>query len=247
MWIFGFTLMQIIVFGVVLYFYKKITAGDTENTVKRLGAVYEDLLKKQKDLTEKLETAEKEYQAKKEESSTIADKLAGQAMDDARKKEEEILKKARAEAEDILSKAHGSRAQLAREMEIAASKKMVDFTADLLNHVYDEKVRTLIHGQFIKNFIEQAKKSDLASVDLQGQHPTIRTPIALKKEEKDQLCQVLAERLGSRDIQIDEVVDEALISGVALQIGTLVLDGSFANALRESAMQVKEKLQTTGS
>ena len=244
MWIFGFTLMQIIVFGVVLYFYKKITAGDTENTVQRLGAVYEDLLKKQKDLTEKLEAAEKEYQAKKEESSLLADKLASQAMDEVRKKEEEVLKKARAEAEDILSKAHASRDQFAKEMEVVASKKMVDFTADLLGNIYDDKMKALIHGQFIKNFIEQAKKSDLASVDLQGQRPTIQTAIALSKEERDSLRRVLADRLGSPELQIDEAVDEKLIAGVALQIGTLSLDGSFANAIRESSSQVKEKLQT---
>lgn len=244
MWIFGFALMQIVVFGVVLYFYKKITAGDTENTVKRLGVVYEDLLMKQKNLAEKLETAEKEYQAKKEESATIADKLAGQAMDEARKKEEEILKKARAEAEDLLSKAHASREQFSKEMEIAASKKMVDFTATLLVNVYDEKTRLLIHGQFIRNFIEQAKKSNLASIDLQGQHPVIRTAMALQKEEKDHLCQVIAAGLGVPDLKIEEVVDEKLIAGVAMQIGTLLLDGSFANALKESANQVKEKLQT---
>lgn len=243
MWIFGFALMQLIVFGVVLYFYKKITAGDTENTVKRLGAVYEDLIKKQKDLAEKIEAAEKEYQAKKEESSAIADKLANQAMEDARKKEGEILQKARAEAEDILAKAHASRDQFGREMELAASKKMVDFTADLLKDVYDDKLRSLIHGQYIKNFMEQAKKSNLDSADLQGQHPMIRTAISLKKEEKDQLRQVLAERLGVPDLQIEESVDEKLIAGVALQIGTLVLDGSFANALKASASQVKEKMQ----
>jgi len=244
MWIFGFALMQVIVFGVVLYFYKKITAGDTENTVKRLGSVYEDLLKKQKALAEKLEAAEKEYQAKKEESSLIAEKLANQAMDEAHKKEEEILKKARAEAEDILSKAHASREQVGKEMEIAANKKVVDFAADLLGNIYDEKLKTLIHGQFIRNFMAQAKKSDLASVDLQGQHPTIRTAMALTKEDREPLLKVLADGLGSPDLQIDEVIDEKLIAGVALQIGTLSLDGSFANAIRESASQVKEKMQT---
>ena len=222
MWIFGFALMQIIVFGVVLYFYKKITAGDTENTVNRLGAVYEDLLKKQKNLTEKLEAAEKEYQAKKEE---------------------EILKKARVEAEDILSKAHASRDQLAKEMEIAASKKVVDFAAELLRNIYDDKMKALIHGQFIKNFMDQAKKSDLASVDLRDQRPILRTAIALTKEDQEPLRKVLAERLGSPDLQLEETVDEKLIAGVALQIGTLSLDGSFANAVRESANLVKEKIQ----
>ncbi len=245
MWIFGFALMQVVVFGIVLYFYKKITAGDTENTVKRLGAVYEDLRSKQKDLTEKLEGAEKEYQAKKEESAMIANKLAGQAMDEVRKKEDELLKKARTEAEDILAKAYASRDQFAKEMELEACKKMVDFTANLLGHIYDDKVKILIHGQFIKNFIERAKKSDLAAADLVGQRPTIRTAIALTGEERESLRRVLAERLGSPDLQIEEALDEKLIAGIALQIGTLSLDGSFANAVRESATQVKEKLQIT--
>jgi F0F1-type ATP synthase delta subunit len=240
-----FIILQIIVFSAVVYFLKRILSGDTESAVKRLGEVYEDLIKKQKDLTEKLEAAEKEYQAKKEESALIADKLAGQAMDEARKKESEILKKARAEAEDILSKAYASRDQIGKEMELAASKKMVDFTANLLSHVYDEKSKLLFHAQFIKNFIEQAKQSDLASVDLQGQHPTIQTAIALTKDEKELLRKVIAERLGVPDLQVEEAVDEKLIAGVAMQIGTLLLDGSFANALKEAAAQVKEKLQTT--
>jgi hypothetical protein len=37
-----------------------------------------------------------------------------------------------------------------------------------LKNIYDDKIKTLIHGQFIKSFIEQAEKSDLDSVDLQG-------------------------------------------------------------------------------
>ena len=237
-----FIILQIVVFSAVVYFLKKILSGDTESAVKRLGIVYEDLLKKQKDLTEKLDSAEKEYQAKKEESSVIADKLASQAMDEAHKKEDEILKKARAEAEDILAKAHGSRAQFAKEMEIAASKKMVDFTADLLKHVYDDNLRKLIHGQFIRSFVEQAKQSDLASMDLRGQHPSIRTAMALEKEEKDMLRQVLAERLKVPNLEVEEVVDAQLIAGVAVQIGTLMLTGSFANAVKEAASQVKEKL-----
>jgi F0F1-type ATP synthase delta subunit len=239
-----FIILQIVVFSAVVYFLKKILSGDTESAVKRLGIVYEDLLKKQKDLTEKLEIAEKEYQSKKEESATIADKLASQAMEEARKKEDEILKKARAEAEDILAKAHGSRAQFAKEMEIAASKKMVDFTADLLKHVYDDNLRMMIHEQFIRNFVEQAKRSDLGSMELKGQRPSIRTAMPLKKNEKDMLRQVLAERLGSPDLQVEEIVDEHLVAGVAVQIGTLILNGSFANAVAESAVLVKEKLSS---
>ena len=58
-----FIILQVIVFSAVVYFLKKILSGDTESAVKRLGIVYEDLVKKQKDLTEKLEAAEKELKA----------------------------------------------------------------------------------------------------------------------------------------------------------------------------------------
>lgn len=238
-----FIILQIIVFSAVVYFLKKILSGDTESAVKRLGVVYEDLLKKQKDLAEKLDAAEKEYQTKKEESAAIADKLAAQAMDEVRKKEDEILKRARVEAEDIVAKAHGSREQFLKEMEIAASRKMIDFTANILSQVYDDQFKMLIHEQYIKNFVAQAKQSDLASVDLHGQSPTIRTAFALKKDEKELLRKLLGERLNLQDLQIEEAIDEKLIAGVAVQIGTLILDGSFSNAVREAAGQVKEKLQ----
>ena len=239
-----FIILQIVVFSAVVYFLKRILSGDTESAVKRLGIVYEDLLRKQKELTEKLEAAEKEYQEKKEESATIADKLANQAMEEVHKKEDEILKKARAEAEDILAKAHASRAQFAKDMEIAASKKMVDFVADLLKRVYDDSLRLIIHEQFVKNFCEQAKQSDLGTMDLKGQNPMIRTAIALKKSEKDMLRQVLADRLGVPNLQVEETVDELLVAGVAVQIGTLMLNGSFANAVKEAASQAKDKLTT---
>lgn len=240
-----FIVLQIIVFSAVVYFLKRILSGDTESAVKRLGLVYEDLLRKQKDLTEKLEAAETEYQAKKEESATIADKLASQALEEAHNKEAEILKKARAEAEDILAKAHNSKAAFVKEMEIAASKKVVDFTADLLKRVYEEKLKALIHGEFIASFIAQMKTSDLGTMDLKGQHPTIRTAYALKKEEKDALRQVLADKLALPDLQVEEAVDEKLVAGVAVQVGTLMLNGSFANSIEEAASQAKEKLSNT--
>ena len=237
-----FIILQIVVFSAVVYFLKKILSGDTESAVKRLGIVYEDLLRKQKELTEKLESAEKEYQAKKEEASTIADKLANQAMDETHKKEDEVLKKARAEAEDILAKAHNSRGQFEKDMEIVASKKMVDFVASLLKNVYDDKLRLMIHEQFVLSFVDQVKQSDLGTMDIKGQRPVIRTAFALKKNEKDMLRQVLAEKLGLPTLDVDEVVDELLVAGVAVQIGTLMLSGSFANAVKDAASQLKEKL-----
>lgn len=241
-----FIILQVIVFSAVIYFLKKILYGDTENAVKRLGTVYEDMVQKQKDLTEKIEEGEKELQIKKEEAMAIAEKLTNQAMDDVRKKEDEILKKARGEAEEILAKAHASKETLRREMEVEASKKMIDFSMMLLGAAFDENLQALVHERYVQNFIVQAKQSDLASVDSSGQNFVIRSALPLKEGEKKEIQKVLYEKLASTNFKIEEMTDEKLIAGIALQIGSLVLDASFANALKDAADKAKEKQKATG-
>lgn len=244
MWIVGFILMQIVVFGVLLYFYKKVTGGDVESQTKRLGAVYEDLVQKQKELTAKIEDGEKELQAKKEEASTVAEKLSNQAMDEVRKKEDEILKKARGEAEEILAKAHASKETLRREIEIDVSKKTINFSVELLKNSFDPELQSLIHRRFIQNFIEQAKTSDIASIDVTGQRFVVRTAMPLKDAEKKEIQKVLYEKLGTTNFQVEEEADEKLVAGVALQIGTLMMDSNLVNSLKESSNKMKEKLKT---
>lgn len=242
---FGFLVLAVLVFIALVYFFKKITTENTEVNLRRVAAVYEDLLRKQKELSEKIEAGERELQAKKDEAATVVDKAAAQAMDEAHKKEEETLKKARMEAEEILAKAHASREAYIQELRVEVSIKIIDLTADLLANALDENIRILFHRQFVKKFMDQAAKSNLAAVDARGNSPVIRVAMPLDKEEKEQLCNLLASKLNLPvGTDIKEDVDEKLIAGVVFQVGTLMMDGSFANAMKEAANKAKEKLRS---
>ena len=70
-----FIILQVIVFSAVIFFMKKILSSDTQAAVGRLDTTYQDLLTKQKELNEKIEEAEKEYAAKKEESVQLLEKM----------------------------------------------------------------------------------------------------------------------------------------------------------------------------
>ncbi len=242
---FGFLVLAVLVFIALVYFFKKITTENTEVNLRRVAAVYEDLLRKQKDLSEKIEIGERELQAKRDEAATVVDKAAAQAMDEAHKKEEETLKKARAEAEEILAKAHASREAYIQELRIEVSIKIIDLTVELLSNALDESTRVLFHRQFVKKFIDQAAKSNLAAVDAQGSSPFIRVAMPLSKEEKDTLCALLTSKLNLKGAaEFKEEVDDKLIAGVVFQVGTLMMDGSFANAIKEAADKSKEKLRS---
>ncbi|MBU9889900.1 MAG: F0F1 ATP synthase subunit delta [Candidatus Omnitrophica bacterium] len=241
----GFLVLTIIVFIALVYFFKKITTENTEVNLRRVAAVYEDLLKKQKDLSEKLAVGEQELQAKRDEAASVVDKLTAQAMDEAHKKEAETLKKARLEAEEILAKAHASRDSYVQDLRVEVSNKVIDWVSDLLSTALDEESRVLFHHQFVKKFMEQAEKSDLAAVDARTNAPVIRVAMPLDKAEKQKLSGLLVSKLGlEAGTDIKEEVDEKLIAGVIFQVGTLMMDGSFSNAVKEAATKAKEKLRS---
>ena len=239
--IFQFIVLQVVVFGAVIFFLKKILYGDTESAINRLGQTYQDLLKKQKELTEKLEAGEKDFQARKEEASALADKMKTQAAEDVRKKEEEMIKRARVEAEEIVVKAHAAREEVAREIEARLSHKMVDFAADILKNVFNEKTLAMIHEEMVRDFIVRAKEFDLSSASDSAHELIVRTPFPLKKEEAEKLNLLLVTKL-NRTIQYNEVADKGLIAGVVLQFGTLLLDGCLASSIKEAGNQSREKV-----
>ena len=238
--IFQFIVLQVIVFGAVIFFLKKILYGDTESAINRLGQTYQDLLKKQKELTEKLEAGEKDFQARKEEATVSAEKMKVQATEDARKKEEEIIKKARVEAEEIVAKGHAAREEVAKEIETRLSHKMVDFAAGLLKSVFNEKAMAMIHEEMVRDFIVRAKEFDLSSASDSAHELIVRTPFPLKKEEAEKLNLLLVTKL-NRTVKYNEVADKELIAGVILQFGTLLLDGCLATSIKEAGNHAREK------
>jgi len=74
----------------------------------------------------------------------------------------------------------------------------------------------------------------------------IRSAFPLTEEEKIGFQKILGEKLDLPELKIEEAVDGLLIAGVVLQIGTLLLDGSFANSVNESAVKMKEKFEYQG-
>lgn len=238
--LFQFIVLQVVIFGAVIYFLKKIFYGDTESAIQRLGHVYQDLLQKQTDLQQKNEAMEKELIAKREEAHSVAEKFKVEASAEARKKEDAIMKTARAEAEEIIAKAQNSREDMAKEIESQLSKKMIGFTTEVITKALTEKLSQVIHAQLVADFIEKAKNIDLSSAGSEVSEFVVRSPMPLKKEEADKINALLASKL-SRSVKFSEVLDTDLVAGLVLQFGTLVLEGSLLSLLRDSVERVRER------
>ncbi len=97
----------------------------------------------------------------------------------------------------------------------------------------------VLNNTLIKEFLERGKEFDLSSVGATVDQLTVRTAFPLTKEESDKLTALMTQKL-NRGIKIEEVVDSTAIAGIILLFGTLILDGSLANYVRDAAEKAKQ-------
>jgi F0F1-type ATP synthase membrane subunit b/b' len=240
MMIFQFIVLQVVVFGAVIYFLKKILYGNTESAINRLGGAYEDLLQKQQDLVQKIEAGEKELEQNKLDAQTAIDKIKAESLDDIRNKEDAILKKARGEAEQIIANANAAKEEMYQEMESMFSRKAADVAVRLIPKVLSPEMLKHIHKEMVAVFLGKVRNFDFTRVDIAADQIVIRTAFPLEGEEKSKIESILASKF-NKSVAFKEFTDQELFSGIVFQFGTLRLDGSLANALAEASEDLKKR------
>jgi len=242
MFIFQFVLLQVIVFSGVIYFLKKILYGDTQSAINRLNREYQDLLGKQKQLSQKVEEAEKELVLKKEEAIAVKNKMTTQAMDEIRQQKDETIMKAKQEAEEIVAKAKAASDKNYHEIEKQVRAKLTEDAADLLRQAMSDQIVRATHVELVSEFLERAKNFDLSNVDPSLQKLTVKTAVPLTAAEKEKIKVFVTAKL-NRPLELEEVEDKTLISGVVLMFGTLMMDGSMANYIKEASLKTKQTIE----
>jgi len=242
MMLFQFIFLQVVVFSAVIFFMKKILSNDTQAAVGRLDSTYQDLLNKQKELNEKIAEAEKEYEAKKEEAIQLAEKYKAQATEEVRSKRDESLKQTKAQADEMLERAKSSVGELQTKIEREVRAKAADTSCEILLKALRKQTSAQLHGIILDDFLDRAKDFDLTKVSPQIDTVSIKTPYSMTEQQKAKLNAFISVKI-NRNLKIEEIVDESVLAGICLQFGSLLLDGSLANMIRETSEEMKEHIR----
>jgi F0F1-type ATP synthase delta subunit len=120
---------------------------------------------------------------------------------------------------------------------------MLDRCVALVHHSFDERMIPALHENMFRVFLEKGKGFDLSNIGPHVDTLTIKTALPLTPEQTAKINSLIASKL-DRSLKIEQIHEPALIAGVLLQFGTLMLDGSLSNSIRETADKEKEKIQT---
>ncbi|MBF0479852.1 MAG: F0F1 ATP synthase subunit delta [Candidatus Omnitrophica bacterium] len=236
-----FIIILVIFVGVSVFLVKMFMFADTENAVKRLNDEIAQANAKQVELGRKIKEADADLEKRRAEARDMVEKLRTKADLETKQERDKIVADARKEGEDIIQKAKISSERMKKELEKEFELKTVRASMILLNKVLSEKAREAFNIILVEEFMEKLGTIDMAQIASDIKAAEIATVLPISKDYETKIAQLLKDKSG-REIKLTSVVDKNLGGGIMLRFGSMALDGSVQNVIREVGTKMQDEI-----
>ncbi|MFH1354992.1 MAG: F0F1 ATP synthase subunit delta [Candidatus Omnitrophota bacterium] len=221
-------IIQILTFAGLIFLLRYIFSKHLNVAVKRLDALHEENLVKEAQLKEELKRAQEERKAEVERGKEEAAALLESAKKEAMKFRSKMEQDAKAGAERIIAQGELDVKELREKLVKEMEKKSLDLAINMIKTVFTAKNKEDLQSQFIGDIIEEIGRLPKEKFTVTADKAKIISCFPLQTDQRNGLKKVLQEKLG-HIITMDEKVDEELISGLIIEMGGLVIDGTLRN------------------
>lgn len=228
-----------VVLAVLLVFIRAIIVGHAKRAIRRVQEVEGEVRKKEEEIKREIEEHEKDFREKKAEAERQLQAQRDEAKREAARLKEQSIAEAKKESQKILDQAHRNedkiRAQIARQME----EKAVDYGGQVFKLVFSDLMTEELNKQFIKELVDALDEIEKGSIVVDSPEAVVTVSHPLDDEQKQRIASVLREKFNG-EATLQEVVDESLLGGLVLKMGSLEIDGSLKTRYREAVDEVKK-------
>jgi len=227
-----FVLITVVV--VLILVLKSVIKRHFETASSRLEVLTRDAEERLTEAKQKVKEANNYFDETFSKTKTDAEKVRQQLIDEGLKEKQGILERARKESEAIMERARSATKLLQEHWSQELTGKAREVTSRILQAVLPSKVSHAMHAEWIKDALD-SEFDGLTHLNLPEDviRAEVVSAIPLTEAQKKVLGAKLREKIG-REVGIDEKVDEKLIMGFCLSIGTVVIDSSLSWKLKET-------------
>ena len=230
-------IIQIVTFAIIVVVLRKLLYSETAKEAQRLKKLKDEFSRKEKELLIKIDEARKDAQEKIAKAEEDARKFREAKEKEAQDLKDQIVAKARDRAEDMIKAAINSKEKIREEIELEMKNRVPAAAVRIFKETLPPHAQELMHDELIEEVIAKVKKLEKSTFKMKVEKGEILSPYPLKKGDKEKILSAISERAG-RDISLVEKEEKGLVAGVIVKLGSLVIDGSLENKLR----QVEERL-----
>jgi hypothetical protein len=145
------------------------------------------------------------------------------------------LEEARAESERIVRQGVDARDALRRDMDREINGRALERACELIQEALPRTQRQDLQQRWFDELFRNGGTDQLKQLSGEGDVSEVKVVSAmpLTKEQQSVLKTQLKHRLG-RDVEVTEEVNERLVAGLTLTVGSVVLDGSLASKVQDA-------------
>jgi F0F1-type ATP synthase delta subunit len=233
-----------VVLVVMLVFISMIIVGHARRAIKRVQEVEGEVRKKEEEIKREIEEHERDFREKKAEADRQLQAQRDEAKREAARLKEQSIAEAKKESQKILDQAHRNeekiKAQIARQME----EKAVEYGGQVFKLVFSDLMTEELNKQFIKELIDALDEIEKGSIVVDSPAAVVTVSHPLADDQKQRLESILRDKFNSK-ATLEEVVDESLLGGLVLKMGSLEIDGSLKTRYSEAVDEVKKESDVT--
>ncbi len=219
-----------------------VFSRQTEGAIKRLEGETQKAKADQAEVTARLRKTETDLKAKQEEAKELADKMRAEAEAETKAEREKIVNAARAEGEEIITKAQNATVRMKEELAKENDRLIIDFSTKVVNFVLSHKGKGALDEVLVNDFIDSLKEVDMSKIDASVSEVEIITLNELDASKKSTLNSIIKDKL-AREVNVKTSVDPELGGGAILKFGSMALDGSIKNLIREAGIALTEEVE----
>ena len=232
-------IIQVITFCILIFVLRVLFYRQLRTSLARLKTLHEENLAQEEELKKNTELLQK----KKEEELAKAKQEAERIINDSRERAVKLASgmetQAKEQADKILNKVAQLAEQSERDFALRCQEEAIQISLKIFKIVFGENDMVLLQHQLVAGFIDELEKLPDEKFTIREGALKISCPLALSPEEKNKLTRILSEKLKNRQADITETINPDIISGIIIQIGSFVIDGSLRNKLSKAIAYIK--------
>lgn len=234
-------LAQLVVFVVIVVVLRKLLLSDTMNAVQRLKSAEADLAKKEDVMRQKMDAHEQEFLKKQAVAQEEADRKRVTDEQDLGRLRDRVKAEAKVEADKILGDAQLAKEKIREQLVRETSGKAVEYAGELFKMVISKNVGEKLNMVFVDELIGALSEVDETSIHVEANESEFIASHKLDAAQKGRLEALLAQKFGA-SIKINERIDESLLAGLIIKLGSLEIDGSLLNRYKEGVNEIKRQV-----
>lgn len=237
-----FLALTTIISGALIFVLHRVFVSSVEGAKQRLERDAEAARAREAELNRKIKQADDELAARKRELDQLEQKMKGQLEEEANKHKEELVNKARAEAEDIILKAQNAAEGIRRDIEKQMELRIIDYSTKILNEILSKKAKAAFEKDLVEEFIAQLQEVDMSKISLEIKKAEVVTSCGLPESDLKRIESIVKGKT-AREMTFESKISDEFVAGVVIKFGSLHLDGSLRNAVRECAVSLKSEIE----